>query len=55
MDRVRSIIGTIRRSQPLRGIVGELRSAEGRASVSREGLGASIPRPMQTDILFRWA
>jgi hypothetical protein len=56
MDRVRSLIDSIRRAEPFRGIVERRRQAEGRDSVVRRaGLGASIPRPIRMDVGFRIA
>jgi hypothetical protein len=56
MDRVHSLIDSIRRAEPFRGIVERRRQAEGRDSVlQRSGLGASIPRPIRMDVGFRIA
>ena len=56
MYRVRSIVDSIRRAEPFRGIVERRRQAEGRDSVlQRSGLGASIPRPIRIDVGFRTA
>ncbi len=55
MHRVHDLIASIRRADPFRGVIERRRATDARDSVSRRGLGASISRPMRTDIPFRWA